>query len=190
MRTLRRAIAGLAATTIAVAGLAMAVGAGSASAAGIPDTVCHGGSVSGTVAGNLIVPAGVKCQAFGVDVKGNVYVAGELQTFGGTLEHSLYVTGGAYQDINYGINIRGNVVIVGSAGSADGQNGFWDEYSNSTIGGSLYYLGNTTSLYSGDGQVTSAGRTYVLGKFVYGFNTVPNNQTAGSLFVLGGSTIF
>ena len=107
----------------------------------------------------------------------------------------MYVTGGSLQVIN---NTPGetttfdkSVVITGSAGGPDGQNGFWDEGANTTIHGSLYYLGNTTHLYSGDAGYKDAGKTTVDGNFVYGFNSVPNNgMDTGSLVVHGTSDVF
>jgi hypothetical protein len=185
MRNIRKVALALAAA--ALPGVAALGLASSAFAATPVNTTCTS-SVSGTV-NNLIVPAGAKCQAFGADIKGRTFVAGELQMFGGEAERNVYVTGGTLQVVNNGATFDKSVVITGSAGGPDGQDGFWDEYSNTLIKGNLYFLDNSSPLYSGDGQSASTGKTTVDGDLVWGFNTGAN-QTVGSLTVNGTTTSF
>jgi hypothetical protein len=199
----RKAVAALAAVTVpVVASLGIATSAFAAETPSPTSTVCSG-SISGPVSGNLVVKAGTKCQAFNLDLQGQAYVNGELQIFGqSTVEKNVYVAGGSLQVIN---NTAGetttfdkSIVITGSAGSNDGQNGFWDEGANTTIHGNLYYLNNTTPLYSGDGNGSkNSGVTTVDGSFVYGWNvntapwvapgTLYSAPTAPSLNVHGAT---
>ncbi len=131
-----------------------AVVASSALAGPTPTTICTSELPSGTIAGNLVVPAGATCTLSFAKVTGNVSVQGKLYTWHHvTFERNVNVNGGVFNQVNYPVVIKGNLAITGSAG-VNGYNGFFAPYTygditQSQVYGNFSYTGNSAGLYVG-----------------------------------------
>ena len=114
----------------------------------------HRELLSGTIVGNLVVPAGETCTLSNVTVTGNVSVQGTLYTWHHvTIDRNVNVNGGVFNQVNYPVIIRGNLSITGSAGE-NGYNGFFAPYAygdinQSQVYGNFSYTGNSAALYVG-----------------------------------------
>jgi hypothetical protein len=109
------------------------------------------GTLSGTIKGNIDIPAGVTVFAGdGTTVTGNVTVEGTLKVAGATFDKNVTITGpeSGLQVINQGMDVAHNLIIVGSSG-VGGQNGFYNDAGVSHIGGTFSYLDDPGNLYVG-----------------------------------------
>src|SRR5262245_30040495 len=167
-----------------------AIGATSAVAAPTGSTTCGGtlenpGQITGTVEGNLTVPAGQWCNVgWPAVVKGNANVSGHLKSFGGTFKQNVTVDGGSFLAVNGGTTILGNLSITNSAGETDPStfngNGLWGAQWGNYIAGNFTYTGNSAPLYLGN---PGEGQTVVGKNFTSSGNTswvsVPSLQVKG-----------
>jgi hypothetical protein len=142
-----------------------AIAAGSAFA-GAPPTTCgstdlyNPAHVSGTVQGNLTVPAGMWCVTdTGTEVKGVANVSGHLTSFNTLFDTNVVVSGGSFQAVNGYTTILGNLNISNSAGNSDprtaNQNGFWGPGNH--VAKNLNYQGNAGLWFGPDYYVTIDG---------------------------------
>jgi hypothetical protein len=176
----------LGAIVLAVAGIASAGGG---------TTTCTGDIGQIVVPNNLSVPAGATCRLFGTEIQGNVSVGSgaTLHTFGFTADQNVTVSGGFFVDNNWGFTIKGNLTIDGSQGDCcSSNNGFWSNYSRSTIGKNFNYTNNAGWFYAEGGSTPGnpsdswfEGAT-VGGNFLYSGNGRPYQ---GGLVVKGSSNI-
>lgn len=168
---------------LGVVSATVAVVASSALAAPVPTTTCDNSVsvLSGTVEGNLVVPAGATCTLSYVTVTGNVSVQGDLYATGSTIERNVNVTGGALYQYNQALTIKGNLAITGSDGDAYyGVNAF-NGYAGSVVHGNFSYTGNSASLY--------ISNLTVKGNFNHSLNTSAHQIQPGALTVDGNSNI-
>ena len=114
-----------------------------------------------TIEGSLVVPAGATCRLSWCEVKGNTSVNGNLLTIGTTFDGNVEVDGGSLAGENWGSTFLRNVSITNSKGSTvpggSDQNGFWGDYSPTTIGGNFSYEGNSVPLYLNGPNTTVKG---------------------------------
>ncbi len=156
--------------------------------AGPGATTCTSELPSGTVVGNLVVPAGATCTLSYAKVTGNVSVEGKLYTWHHvTFERNVSVNGGVFTQVNYPVVIKGNLSITGSAGE-NGYNGFFAPYAygditQSQVYGNFSYTGNSAGLYVGYSGLK------VHGNFNHSGNTGASYLEDGKLTVGGKSNI-
>jgi hypothetical protein len=132
-------------------------GGGTTSATAILATGTGTGSVpySGTITGNLDVPAGVRLVVNGAEVTGNVTVEGSLFLINTTVDGNVNVQGGNFKTDNQPVTIKGVVTITGSDNS---DTGF---FSPTYIGKNLNYYGNAGPLFINGNVLHVAGQTNI-----------------------------
>jgi hypothetical protein len=115
----------------------------------------------------LVVPSGALCRLDGIEVKGNTIVKGSLFTIGSTFDGDVSVTGAgsSLTSANQGNTFKGNLSITSSDGNGY-MNGFWSDYSATTIFGKFTYTGNTAPLYV---QSQGGFSITVKGDFAYSY---------------------
>jgi hypothetical protein len=192
MRKILIAATMAAALIVPSSALAANPGGGSTSCTGDIGYWQNGQSV---VTNNLVVPNGATCRLFGVEVQGNVTVnpGATLHTFGFTADQNVNVNQGFLLNNNWGFTIKGNLKIDGGQGDPyNVDNGFWSNYSRSTIGGNFTYTNNTGWFYAEGGSTPGnssdswAEGATVKGSFTYSGNGHPYT---GGLIVSGSSNI-
>jgi hypothetical protein len=139
-------------------------------------------TAKGPVAGSIDIPAnadtGIKLGY--AEIKGNLFVEGQLTMWGDTVDGSVFVSGpGSFLGwTNQANHVKGSLTVAGSSGIYQGGPGTmsfgnWTQYpgaaqatAQSQVDGSLFFIGNGGGLYSGYPM-------HVNGKFVYVSNTNP-----------------
>jgi hypothetical protein len=182
MKRLFVLLAALAAVSVVVTGSAFAGAPGTTTCGG---PLADPGQISGTVEGNLNVPAGTWCNVgWPAVIKGNAIVNGHLKSFGGTFNQNVTIDGGSFLALNGGTTILKNLSITNSAGDPDpstfnGNGLFGAQYGN-YIGGNFNYNGNSAPLYVGN---PGEPNTVVGKNFTSSANTssvsVPSLQVTG-----------
>jgi hypothetical protein len=178
----------LAATLLSATAAPAAAQAATVTAAKV--TTCTSNTLTGTIKGDLDVPAGANCQLLGVEVTGNVTVEGNLQTASTVFDKNIVVTGGVLWFINGPSHVKGSVWVLGSPGDGSnislGDNA--DEYafsasgSNDTvIDGNLTYVDNSGAFYDQSDSPLSVH------DFIYELNTHQLNM--GALIVNGQEAV-
>jgi hypothetical protein len=172
-----------------VAAASLMVPAASMAAGATGSTSCTGDMSGQTIATNVTVPSGARCDLSWSDIKGNVSVAGSLVTFGKThFERNVSVVGGSFAASNWGVTIDGNLSFLNPA--VYSYNGFWGNYSPNEVKGNLNYTITSDTTYP---QYQSpllyfGGGTQVDGSFTYSTGGVGHLDTGG-LHVNGSTSI-
>jgi hypothetical protein len=171
----------------------LAIPAMASAAPGGGGTTCTDNSMAGkTIATNVTVPAGARCDLSWSTIKGNVTVNGDLVTYGQTtFEKNVSVDRGSFAAMNWDVTINGNLSFVNPATYS--YNGFWGDYSPNVVKGNLTYTITSDTVYP-DYQsplLYFGGGTRVNGNFTYsdlgtGF---AGHLDQGGLTVLGSTNV-
>ena len=185
-KLLKRGLLGVAALAVpmSAAAVALPMAAHASSATKISPITKITSDISGTVKGNIDIPAGYTVHAEYADVTGNATVEGTLIVAHSTFDKNVFVDGGALTVINGGINVHNSLTIVGSAGDpSNGMNGFYNDAATNHIG-TFTYLNNSGQLYVGlNGGPTGT----IVRNFVFANNT--GGSDIGGLTVTGFTNV-
>jgi hypothetical protein len=203
-----RTILKAAAVPAIIAGGLLATTAAPAAHAAVGSSVCTG-SHSGTIPGNIVVPAGQTCDLQWAEVTGNVTVYGHLKAAATTFDGNVTVTGSGTATTPPGIDgsglelyngtshIRGNLTVTGSGGYWGGNMYGWTLFDNANqpgpggaatqVDGNLTFTGNTGALYT---QALHVGKNFTAsGDDQSHWTTNDPQWTTGGLAVSGTTSV-